>query len=107
MKKIQKWAKKREKRFAKDIGGKRRQLSGGLWYRKEDAENKHFLFQLKSTKKQSYSIHLNDLLALEEHALKEHRFPVFAIEFIKDDFETERFYIFKQTNILALLKENK
>lgn len=52
---------------------------------KEDGESYNTLVQLKSTENASYTVSLLDLKKLEVHADTEHKFPLFLIQFLKQD----------------------
>ena len=52
---------------------------------KEDGESDNTLVQLKSTENSSYAVSLLDLKKLEVHAETEHKFPLFLIQFLKQD----------------------
>lgn len=52
---------------------------------KEDGESDNTLVQLKSTDASSYTVTLLDLKKLEVHAETDHKFPLFLIQFLKQD----------------------
>ena len=59
--------------------------SGNGWLIKEDGFSDNTLVQLKSTDSSSYAVSLLDLKKLEVHAEVEHKFPLFLIQFLKQD----------------------
>ena len=70
-----------EKRWAKKSSSKVTIGSGNLWFDKEDCKNSNWLFQTKATKKDVYSLNLNDIVKLKQNAKKTKRDWAFVIEF--------------------------
>lgn len=97
---IARWQ-KFEKRFAERISGRVRQRSGGLWYAKMDVEGIKFLWSLKDTIGNSFSIKNSDLDEINFHARKEGSIPGMAIN-VND---TE-WAILKMDDLIALIEED-
>ena len=102
MKNLIKFIKKREQKFAKEIGGTRRPASGALWFKKEDVIDNKKLYQIKTTTKKTATVRLTDLQKLEEHAIIEHKIPIYVIDFILDRFESEQYYVIRRKDINEL-----
>lgn len=56
--------------------------SGNGWVAKEDGSNDFVLCQLKSTDAQSIKVNQKDIRMLEKNAATEHKYPLFAIQFL-------------------------
>lgn len=85
MKRSGKFYYKNERETLEALGFKQVPGSGNGWIAKEDGENDNTLVQLKSTDNSSYAVSLLDLKKLEIHAETEHKFPLFLIQFLKQD----------------------
>lgn len=85
MKRSGKFYYKNERETLKALGFKQVPGSGNGWVAKEDGESDNTLVQLKSTENSSYAVSLLDLKKLEVHAETEHKFPLFLIQFLKQD----------------------
>ncbi len=72
---------RREKRLAKEEGGKRVAGSGSTPFKKEDVEFKGVLLQDKRTAGRSISVKIDDLYNLEYHAMNAGKVPVFSFLF--------------------------
>lgn len=64
------------------LGLKPTKNSGSGWIEKEDGQNDYVICQLKSTDAQSIKVNQKDLRVLEKNAGIEHKYPVFAIQFL-------------------------
>jgi len=84
VKRIKKISKKRENKIAADVGGKRHSLSGGLWWKKGDASDEHFLIEDKFTERDYYSITQKVLNKIEKEAMSVSKLPVLRVGFLKD-----------------------
>lgn len=85
MKRSAKFYYKNERETLEALGFKQVPGSGNGWVAKEDGESDNTLVQLKSTENASYTVSLLDLKKLEVHAEIEHKFPLFLIQFLKQD----------------------
>lgn len=85
MKRLGKFYYKNERETLEALGFKQVPGSGNGWIAKEDGESDNTLVQLKSTENASYTVFLLDLKKLEVHAETEHKFPLFLIQFLKQD----------------------
>lgn len=85
MKRSGKFYYKNERETLEALGFKQVPGSGNGWIVKEDGESDNTLVQLKSTENASYTVSLLDLKKLEVHAETEHKFPLFLIQFLKQD----------------------
>lgn len=85
MKRSGKFYYKNERETLEALGFKQVPGSGNGWVAKEDGESDNTLVQLKSTENASYTVSLLDLKKLEVHAEAEHKFPLFLIQFLKQD----------------------
>lgn len=85
MKRSGKFYYKNERETLEALGFKQVPGSGNGWVAKEDGESDNTLVQLKSTENASYTVSLLDLKKLEIHAETEHKFPLFLIQFLKQD----------------------
>lgn len=85
MKRSGKFYYKNERETLEALGFKQVPGSGNGWVAKEDGESDNTLVQLKSTENASYTVSLLDLKKLEVHAEIEHKFPLFLIQFLKQD----------------------
>lgn len=85
MKRSGKFYYKNERETLEALGFKQVPGSGNGWIAKEDGESDNTLVQLKSTESASYAVSLLDLKKLEVHAETEHKFPLFLIQFLKQD----------------------
>ena len=85
MKRSGKFYYKNERETLEALGFKQVPGSGNGWIAKEDGESDDTLVQLKSTENASYTVSLLDLKKLEVHAETEHKFPLFLIQFLKQD----------------------
>lgn len=85
MKRSGKFYYRNERETLEAIGFKQVPGSGNGWVAKEDGESDNTLVQLKSTENASYTVSLLDLKKLEVHAEIEHKFPLFLIQFLKQD----------------------
>lgn len=85
MKRSGKFYYRNERETLEALGFKQVPGSGNGWIAKEDGESDNTLVQLKSTENASYTVSLLDLKKLEIHAEIEHKFPLFLIQFLKQD----------------------
>lgn len=85
MKRSGKFYYRNERETLEAFGFKQVPGSGNGWVAKEDGESDNTLVQLKSTENSSYAVSLLDLKKLEVHAETEHKFPLFLIQFLKQD----------------------
>lgn len=85
MKRSGKFYYRNERETLEVLGFKQVPGSGNGWVAKEDGESDNTLVQLKSTESASYTVSLLDLKKLEVHAETEHKFPLFLIQFLKQD----------------------
>ena len=85
MKRSGKFYYRNERETLEALGFKQVPGSGNGWVAKEDGERDNTLVQLKSTENSSYAVSLLDLKKLEVHAETEHKFPLFLIQFLKQD----------------------
>ena len=85
MKRSGKFYYRNERETLETLGFKQVPGSGNGWVAKEDGESDNTLVQLKSTDNASYTVSLLDLKKLEVHAETEHKFPLFLIQFLKQD----------------------
>ena len=85
MKRSGKFYYRNERETLEALGFKQVPGSGNGWVAKEDGESDNTLVQLKSTENSSYAVSLLDLKKLEVHAETEHKFPLFHIQFLKQD----------------------
>lgn len=85
MKRSGKFYYKNERETLEVLGFKQVPGSGNGWVAKEDGESDNTLVQLKSTENASYTVSLLDLKKLEIHAETENKFPLFLIQFLKQD----------------------
>lgn len=85
MKRSGKFYYKNERETLEALGFKQVPGSGNGWVAKEDGESDNTLVQLKSTENASYTVSLLDLKKLEIHSEIENKFPLFLIQFLKQD----------------------
>lgn len=85
MKRSGKFYYRNERETLEALGFKQVPGSGNGWVAKEDGESDNTLVQLKSTENASYTVSLLDLKKLEVHAETEHKFPLFIIQFLKQN----------------------
>ncbi len=85
MKRSGKFYYRNERETLEALGFKQVPGSGNGWIEKEDGYSENTLVQLKSTESSSYIVSLLDLKKLEVHAETEHKFPLFLIQFLKQD----------------------
>ena len=85
MKRSGKFYYKNERETLEALGFTQVPGSGNGWVAKEDGESDNTLVQLKSTENSSYAVSLLDLKKLEIHAETEHKFPLFLIQFLKQN----------------------
>ena len=85
MKRSGKFYYRNERETLEALGFKQIPGSGNGWVAKEDGESDNTLVQLKSTENASYTVSLLDLKKLEVHAETEHKFPLFLIQFLKQN----------------------
>ena len=85
MKRSGKFYYKNERETLEALGFTQVPGSGNGWIAKEDGESDNTLVQLKSTENSSYAVSLLDLKKLEIHAETEHKFPLFLIQFLKQN----------------------
>lgn len=85
MKRSGKFYYRNERETLEALGFRQVPGSGNGWVAKEDGESDNTLVQLKSTENASYTVSLLDLKKLEVHAETEHKFPLFLIQFLKQD----------------------
>ncbi|HRZ18533.1 MAG TPA: hypothetical protein P5136_00510 [Methanofastidiosum sp.] len=78
-------SKKREKTIGEQIHGRAHLRSGGMWFRKGDASNEHFLVEDKFTHAEKYSVKLSQLEKIEKEALQVNKIPIFRFGFIKEN----------------------
>lgn len=76
---------KNEREVMESLGLKQVPGSGNSWIAKEDGENDYILCQLKSTDANSIRVQKLDIDKLVEHAAISHKFPLFAIQFLKSN----------------------
>lgn len=72
---------KAEDRIAKLEGGRTTPATGALWHSKGDVSSKARLVQVKSTRKKSYTIRLQDLDAIEKQAAAADKEAALVVEF--------------------------
>ena len=72
-----------EREVMESLGLKQVPGSGNGWVAKEDGENDFILCQLKSTDANSIRVQKLDIDKLVEHSTVSHKFPLFAIQFLK------------------------
>lgn len=77
-----KFYRKNEAEVMESLGLKPTKNSGSGWIEKEDGQNDYIICQLKSTDAQSIKVNQKDLRTLEKNAGIEHKYPVFAIQFL-------------------------
>lgn len=77
-----KFYRKNEEEVMLALGLKPTKNSGSGWIEKEDGQNDYVICQLKSTDAQSIKVNQKDIRILERNASIEHKFPVFAIQFL-------------------------
>lgn len=77
-----KFYRKNEEEVMESLGLKPTKNSGSGWIEKEDGQNDYVICQLKSTDAQSIRVNQKDIRILEEHAMVEHKLPMFAIQFL-------------------------
>jgi hypothetical protein len=73
---------KREDKIAKDTGGRRHAMSGGMWHSKGDASNEYFLIEDKFTKETKYSLNYTLLNKIAVEARKVNKIPIFKFGYI-------------------------
>lgn len=76
----QRRARRQEKRGAAHYGGTLNPGSGNGWLHKGDVRTARFSIEFKTTAKRSFSLRLDDLLAIERAALLDGRDPLFVVE---------------------------
>ena len=103
MKRTSKFYFKNEKEVAKLLGLKPIPGSGSGWISKEDMESDKILAQLKSTDKDSYTLHLLDIKKLEYNSTVSHKIPVFLIQFLHE----ERIYGLVPIEVLNTILPNQ
>ena len=72
---------KREKKIAKDIGGRTTPGSGSLWYQKSDAYSEHLRIEDKFTDADSFRIQYSILNKIEKEAFTTDKIPVLSLGF--------------------------
>ena len=77
-----KFYRKNEEEVMKSLGLKPTKNSGSGWIEKEDGQNDFVICQLKSTDAQSIKVNQKDIRILEKNASIEHKYPMFAIQFL-------------------------
>lgn len=77
-----KFYRKNEAEVMKSLGMQPTKNSGSGWIEKEDGTNDFVLCQLKSTDAQSIKVNQKDIRILEKNAGIEHKYPLFAIQFL-------------------------
>ena len=77
-----KFYRKNEEEVMKSLGLKPTKNSGSTWIEKEDGQSDYIICQLKSTDAQSIKVNQKDIRILEKNANIEHKYPVFAIQFL-------------------------
>lgn len=82
MKRTTKFYRKNEEEVMESLGLKPTKNSGSGWIEKEDGQNDYVICQLKSTDAQSIRVNQKDLRILERNAGIEHKYPVFAVQFL-------------------------
>ncbi|HTJ49411.1 MAG TPA: hypothetical protein VL443_08175 [Cyclobacteriaceae bacterium] len=97
----QKDHRKDEKKIMRNLGARPQPLSGAGDVFKEDGESPIFLYQLKSTEKESYSLKLLDILILIKNAIISNKIPVFVINFVKGP----RLVCFKEEDVHDIILE--
>lgn len=73
---------KNEKEVMQSLGLQPTKNSGSGWIEKEDGQNDYVICQLKSTDAQSIKVNQKDIRILEKNARIEHKYPLFAIQFL-------------------------
>ena len=73
---------KNEKEVMHSLGLQPTKNSGSGWIEKEDGQNDYVICQLKSTDAQSIKVNQKDIRILEKNARIEHKYPLFAIQFL-------------------------
>ena len=84
MKTIRRVSKDREKKAAKEIGGKAHAGSGAFWSKKSDFSNTNFQIEEKFTYDDIYSVKLSKLKKIEKEAKEVNKIPAFRFGFIKE-----------------------
>jgi hypothetical protein len=82
MKRSGKFYRKNEEEVMRSLGLEPTPNSGSGWLIKEDGQNDFVICQLKSTDAQSIKVNQKDIRILEKNASIEHKYPVFAIQFL-------------------------
>lgn len=77
-----KFYRKNEAEVMESLGLKPTKNSGSGWIEKEDGQNDFVICQLKSTDAQSIKVNQKDIRILEKNASVEHKYPMFAIQFL-------------------------
>ncbi len=90
-----------EKKFADRLRGKVQARSGGMWYAKMDVESVKFLWSLKDTVGNSFSVKNSDLDEVNFHARKQGAIPAMAVR-VND---TE-YAILKVDDLIALIEDD-
>lgn len=80
-----KFYRKNESEVMKRIGFKPTRNSGATWIEKCDGQSDHCICELKSTDNSSFTVKQEYLHTLEAHAIKAHKLPVFAFQFLNTD----------------------
>jgi len=84
---------RQEDRFAKELGGKRNKGSGSWKFRPGDAKTTHELLETKTTTKQSYRLHTDELKQITEEASRSLRTPLFGVTFEQAPFGVEKDWV--------------
>lgn len=82
LKRSGKFYRNNEKEVMKSLGLEPTYNSGSGWIEKEDGSNDYVLCQLKSTDAQGIKVNQKDIRILEKNAAVEHKYPLFAIQFL-------------------------
>lgn len=94
----------REKKLAKQVGGKTQLNSGALSqaHNKGDVKSASVLYDSKTTDKGSYKLTLKDLLKIKLEALGQDRIPAMAIQFERNT--AYEFVVLRQQDFLEMLR---
>ena len=93
---------KREKKYAKENpDGRRRAMSGANPVAKGDFIREHFLEDIKSTEKKSFTLKLSDLEKINSDAIEHDRAGVLVIDFSSPD---KQYYVVNAATYELLLK---
>ena len=80
-----KFYRKNEAEVMHRLGFKPTRNSGATWIEKCDGQSDHCICELKSTDNSSFTVKQEYLHTLESHAIKAHKLPVFAFQFLNTD----------------------